>query len=233
MLARPARTTVTWAPSCASCARTALDINESSATWPSWKTSTPVRGAPRRNSSGGRYRPRGPTGWIRPARGFVWGWTGPAPAESGWAGPPALSHEQVEQCRRMAGEGAVLCQIDRVMGCSPSTVKKVVVLGTNRARLSAFQRSLAYISGQCPSCSVVDYSVDDLPRFSCLVLQASLLLRASAASSSQTRPSELLVRPSAWTRAVRSSSQVTRAPGGCPGSARLGSPDSFLRSRTC
>ena len=40
--------------------------------------------------------------------------------------PPALTHEQVEQCRRMAGEGAGLRQIARVMGCSPATVKKVL-----------------------------------------------------------------------------------------------------------
>ena len=40
--------------------------------------------------------------------------------------PPALTHEQVEQCRRMAGEGAGLRQIVRVMGCSPATVKKVL-----------------------------------------------------------------------------------------------------------
>ena len=40
--------------------------------------------------------------------------------------PPALTHEQVEQCRRMADEGAGLRQIARVMGCSPATVKKVL-----------------------------------------------------------------------------------------------------------
>ena len=40
--------------------------------------------------------------------------------------PPALMYEQVEQCRRMAGEGAGLRQIVRVMGCSPATVKKVL-----------------------------------------------------------------------------------------------------------
>ena len=40
--------------------------------------------------------------------------------------PPALTHEQVEQCRRMAGEGAGLRQIARVIGCSPATVKKVL-----------------------------------------------------------------------------------------------------------
>ena len=42
--------------------------------------------------------------------------------------PPALTHEQVEQCRRMAGEGAGLRQIARVMTGSPATVKKA--LGT-------------------------------------------------------------------------------------------------------
>ena len=40
--------------------------------------------------------------------------------------PPALSHEQVEQCQRMAGEGAGLREIARVMGCSPATVKKML-----------------------------------------------------------------------------------------------------------
>ena len=39
--------------------------------------------------------------------------------------PPALSDEQVEQCRRMGGEGAGLRQIARVMGCSPATEKRV------------------------------------------------------------------------------------------------------------
>ena len=42
--------------------------------------------------------------------------------------PPALSHEQVEQCRRMAGEGSGLRHIARVMGCSPATVKKAMGL---------------------------------------------------------------------------------------------------------
>ena len=50
-----------------------------------------------------------------------------ARANGKWVGrPPALTHEQVEQCRRMAGEGAGLRQIARVMGCSPATVKKVL-----------------------------------------------------------------------------------------------------------
>ena len=40
--------------------------------------------------------------------------------------PPALSPDQVEQCRRMAEEGAGLRQIARVMQCSPATVKKVM-----------------------------------------------------------------------------------------------------------
>ena len=43
--------------------------------------------------------------------------------------PPALSHEQVEQCRRMVGEGVGLRHTARVMGCSPAPVKKVLSLG--------------------------------------------------------------------------------------------------------
>ena len=42
--------------------------------------------------------------------------------------PPALGSEQLEQCRRMAEEGAGLRQIARVMGCSPPTVKKALAL---------------------------------------------------------------------------------------------------------
>ena len=37
--------------------------------------------------------------------------------------PPALSNEQAEQCRRIAGGGAGLRHIAQVMGCSPATVK--------------------------------------------------------------------------------------------------------------
>ena len=40
--------------------------------------------------------------------------------------PPALTPEQVEQCRRMADDGAGLRQIARVMTCSPATVKKAL-----------------------------------------------------------------------------------------------------------
>ena len=40
--------------------------------------------------------------------------------------PPALSPEQVAQCRRMSEEGAGLRHIARVMQCSPATVKKVM-----------------------------------------------------------------------------------------------------------
>ena len=40
--------------------------------------------------------------------------------------PPALTPEQVEQCRRMSREGAGLRQIARVMRCSPATVKKAL-----------------------------------------------------------------------------------------------------------
>ena len=41
--------------------------------------------------------------------------------------PPALSAEQLEQCRRMDAEGAGQRQIARVLGCSPATVKKALV----------------------------------------------------------------------------------------------------------
>ena len=41
--------------------------------------------------------------------------------------PPALTPEQIEQCRRMADEGAGMRQIARVMTCSPATVKKALV----------------------------------------------------------------------------------------------------------
>ena len=40
--------------------------------------------------------------------------------------PPALTQEQVEQCRRMADEGSGLRHIARVMACSPATVKKAL-----------------------------------------------------------------------------------------------------------
>ena len=40
--------------------------------------------------------------------------------------PPALTPDQIERCRRMAGEGAVLRQIARVMTCSPPTVEKAL-----------------------------------------------------------------------------------------------------------
>ena len=40
--------------------------------------------------------------------------------------PPVLSTEQMEQCRRMSGEGAGLRHIARVMQCSPATVKKAL-----------------------------------------------------------------------------------------------------------
>ena len=41
---------------------------------------------------------------------------------------PALNSERLEQCRRMAEEGAGLRQIARVLGCSPATVKKALAL---------------------------------------------------------------------------------------------------------
>ena len=40
--------------------------------------------------------------------------------------PPALTPDKIEQCRRMADEGADLRQIARVMTCSPATVKKAL-----------------------------------------------------------------------------------------------------------
>ena len=40
--------------------------------------------------------------------------------------PPALTPEQVEQCRRMADEGSGLRRIARVMTCSPATIKKAL-----------------------------------------------------------------------------------------------------------
>ena len=40
--------------------------------------------------------------------------------------PPALTSDQIEQCRRMAEEGAGLRQIARVMTCSPATIKKAL-----------------------------------------------------------------------------------------------------------
>ena len=40
--------------------------------------------------------------------------------------PPALTPDQIEQCRRMADEGSGLRNIARVMQCSPATVKKAL-----------------------------------------------------------------------------------------------------------
>ena len=42
--------------------------------------------------------------------------------------PSALTLEQVEQCRRMAEEGAGLRHIARVMQCSPATVRKALAV---------------------------------------------------------------------------------------------------------
>ena len=55
--------------------------------------------------------------------------------------PPALSHEQAEQCRRMAGEGAGLRHISRVMNCSPATVKKVLASSERSVGLSLIAAS--------------------------------------------------------------------------------------------
>ena len=46
--------------------------------------------------------------------------------------PPALSGEQLDQCRRMAAEGAGLRQTARVLGCSPATVKRALALAAAR-----------------------------------------------------------------------------------------------------
>ena len=46
-----------------------------------------------------------------------------------------LSHEQAEQCRRIAGEGAGLRHIGRVMNCSPATVKMVLAPSERSAGL--------------------------------------------------------------------------------------------------
>ena len=42
--------------------------------------------------------------------------------------PPALTPEQVAQCRRMTEEGAGLRHVARVMQCSPATVRKALAL---------------------------------------------------------------------------------------------------------
>ena len=65
-----------------------------------------------------------------------------ARASGKWVGrPPALSHEQAEQCWRMAGEGAGLRHIARVMCCSPATVKKVLSGSERLAGLSVISAS--------------------------------------------------------------------------------------------
>ena len=51
--------------------------------------------------------------------------------------PPALTPEQIEQCRRMADEGSGLRHIARVMQCSPATVKKA--LATHNPELGNHQ----------------------------------------------------------------------------------------------
>ena len=48
--------------------------------------------------------------------------------------PPACTQDQVEQCRRMADEGAGLRQIARVMQCSPATVKEALAAPTLKTR---------------------------------------------------------------------------------------------------
>ena len=62
--------------------------------------------------------------------------------------PPALTQDQVEQCRRMADEGAGLRQIARVMQCSPATVKKALA-GPHAEDISAGSR-MARMRGEKP-----------------------------------------------------------------------------------
>ena len=62
--------------------------------------------------------------------------------------PPALTQDQVEQCRRMADEGAGLRQIARVMTCSPATVKKALA-GPHAEDISAGSR-MARMRGEKP-----------------------------------------------------------------------------------
>ena len=94
------------------------------ASWPSGRTSTPATVVPRPSFFAVPCWLRGLTRWTRPASASSWDWTRPGPAGSGWDVRPALTPEQVAQCRRMTEEGAGLRHIARVMQCSPATVRK-------------------------------------------------------------------------------------------------------------
>ena len=69
---------------------------------------------------------RGPTRWTRPASASSWGLDQARAGGKRLGRPPALTPEQVAQCRRMTEEGAGLRHIARVMQCSPATVKKAL-----------------------------------------------------------------------------------------------------------
>ena len=58
--------------------------------------------------------------------------------------PPALTQDQVDQCRRMADEGAGLRQISRVMQCSPATVRKVLERPSHRSGVSRDHRQVCF-----------------------------------------------------------------------------------------
>ena len=62
--------------------------------------------------------------------------------------PPALTPDQVEQCRRMAAEGSGLRHIARVMTCSPATVKKALA-GPPTGDMSAGSK-MARMRGEKP-----------------------------------------------------------------------------------
>ena len=71
----------------------------------------------------GAYQVDSASEWIRLARARS------SPTGKRVGRPQALSVEQIDQCRRMAGEGPGLRQIAWVMGCSPATVDKVLGIG--------------------------------------------------------------------------------------------------------
>ena len=56
--------------------------------------------------------------------------------------PPALSAEQLEQCRQMAQEGAGLRHMARVLGCSPATVRKALALDSRITGLPRASQAL-------------------------------------------------------------------------------------------
>ena len=120
---------------------------------PSGRTSTREREAPPPSSSGGLCWPRGPTRWDSASERIKLGLER-ARAEGKRVGrPPALSSEQLEQCRRMAEEGAGLRQIARVLGCSPATVKKALAPYHNQSGSYLEPHFRRYPPWQFRSCS--------------------------------------------------------------------------------